>query len=149
MIEERRKGAEDLLRFTVPIPALNNSPQLKEFFRVSLCDLPSPGKLPCTASLLTSYIPDPSPAELCLLQGGEVTRPSEVFRDLQILPPPLIPTPPPDEARLLQPLPTERRGQEELEVPGISGSGKEQALLKNLREKHRGGQSYHPPGDGL
>lgn len=34
VIEERRKGAEDLLRFTVHIPALNNSPQLKEFFRV-------------------------------------------------------------------------------------------------------------------
>lgn len=82
VIEERRKGAEDLLRFTVPIPALNNSPQLKEFFR-----------------------------------GGEVTRPSEVSRDLQILPPPLIPTPPSDEVRLLQPLPAERRGQEELEVP--------------------------------
>lgn len=82
VIEERRKGAEDLLRFTVPIPALNNSPQLKEFFR-----------------------------------GGEVTQPSEVSRDLQILPPPLIPTPPSDEARLLQPLPAERRGQEELEVP--------------------------------
>nr|AAB81205.1 unknown [Homo sapiens] len=60
VIEERRKGAEDLLRFTVHIPALNNSPQLKEFFR-----------------------------------GGEVTRPLEVSRDLHILPPPLIPTPPP------------------------------------------------------
>ncbi|XP_051001912.1 sorting nexin-15 [Acomys russatus] len=82
VIEERRKGAEDLLRFTVPIPALNNSPQLREFFR-----------------------------------GGEVTRPSDVSRDLRILPPPLIPTPPPDEARLLQLLPAERRGQEELEVP--------------------------------
>ena len=34
VIEERRKGAEDLLRCTVHIPALNNSPQLKEFFRV-------------------------------------------------------------------------------------------------------------------
>ncbi|XP_038620527.1 sorting nexin-15 [Tachyglossus aculeatus] len=33
VIEERRKGAEDMLRFTVHIPALNNSPQLKEFFR--------------------------------------------------------------------------------------------------------------------
>ncbi|XP_070313717.1 sorting nexin-15 isoform X1 [Odocoileus virginianus] len=89
VIEERRKGAEDLLRFTVHIPALNNSPQLKEFFR-----------------------------------GGEVTRPSEVSRDLHILPPPLIPTPPPDEPRaqphetwLPQPLPAERRGLEELEVP--------------------------------
>ncbi|XP_077901761.1 sorting nexin-15 isoform X3 [Ictidomys tridecemlineatus] len=81
VIEERRKGAEDLLRFTVHIPALNNSPQLKEFFR-----------------------------------GGEVTRPCEVSRDLHILPPPLIPTPPPDEPRLPQPLPAERRGLEELEV---------------------------------
>uniref|UniRef100_A0A673TFZ3 Sorting nexin-15 n=1 Tax=Suricata suricatta TaxID=37032 RepID=A0A673TFZ3_SURSU len=33
VIKERRKGAEDLLRLTVHIPALNNSPQLKEFFR--------------------------------------------------------------------------------------------------------------------
>uniref|UniRef100_A0A2K5H7H5 Sorting nexin-15 n=2 Tax=Colobus angolensis palliatus TaxID=336983 RepID=A0A2K5H7H5_COLAP len=82
VIEERRKGAEDLLRFTVHIPALNNSPQLKEFFR-----------------------------------GGEVTRPSEMSRDLHILPPPLIPTPPPDDPRLPQPLPAERRGLEELEVP--------------------------------
>uniref|UniRef100_A0A8C6RGI1 Sorting nexin 15 n=1 Tax=Nannospalax galili TaxID=1026970 RepID=A0A8C6RGI1_NANGA len=82
VIEERRKGAEDLLRFTVPIPALNNSPQLKEFFR-----------------------------------GGEVTQPSEVSRDLHILPPPLIPTSPPDESWLPQTLPVERRGREELEVP--------------------------------
>lgn len=82
VIEERRKGAEDLLRFTVHIPALNNSPQLKEFFR-----------------------------------GGEVTRPSDVCRDLHILPPPLIPTPPPEDTWLPQPLPTERRGLEELDVP--------------------------------
>ncbi|XP_045039263.2 sorting nexin-15 isoform X1 [Desmodus rotundus] len=89
VIEERRKGAEDLLRFTVHIPALNNSPQLKEFFR-----------------------------------GGEVTRPAQVSRDLHILPPPLIPTPPPeepqpppDESWLPQPLPAEKRGLEELEVP--------------------------------
>nr|XP_060613850.1 sorting nexin-15 [Anolis sagrei ordinatus] len=33
VIEERRKAAEVMLRFTVHIPALNNSPQLKEFFR--------------------------------------------------------------------------------------------------------------------
>ncbi|KAM9660448.1 sorting nexin-15 isoform 3-T3 [Trichechus inunguis] len=89
VIEERRKGAEDLLRFTVHIPALNNSPQLKEFF-----------------------------------QGGEVTQLSEVSKDLHILPPPLIPTLPPDEPRLppeepwlLQRLPSERKGLEELEVP--------------------------------
>lgn len=34
VIEERRQAAETMLRFTVPIPALTNSPQLKEFFRV-------------------------------------------------------------------------------------------------------------------
>jgi hypothetical protein len=39
-----------LLRFTVHIPALNNSPQLKEFFRVHAPALPTslgPGKPPC------------------------------------------------------------------------------------------------------
>ncbi|KAL8183922.1 UNVERIFIED_CONTAM: hypothetical protein K2H54_004258 [Gekko kuhli] len=48
VIEERRKAAEVMLRFTVHIPALNNSPQLKEFFRggegrrpLENCDLPS------------------------------------------------------------------------------------------------------------
>ncbi|XP_070313718.1 sorting nexin-15 isoform X2 [Odocoileus virginianus] len=104
VIEERRKGAEDLLRFTVHIPALNNSPQLKEFFR-----------------------------------GGEVTRPSEVSRDLHILPPPLIPTPPPDEPRaqphetwLPQPLPAERRGLEELEVPDPPPSSPAQEALDLL-----------------
>ncbi|XP_074087220.1 sorting nexin-15 isoform X1 [Macrotis lagotis] len=79
VIEERRKAAEDMLRFTVNIPALNNSPQLKEFFR-----------------------------------GGDVTRPSEP-NDLPILPPPLVPTPPPEETQLPQPLPAERLGREELE----------------------------------
>lgn len=127
MIEERRKGAEDLLRFTVPIPALNNSPQLKEFFRVSLSALPSPEQFPSLPAMFLTL----SPAGLCLLQGGEVTRPSEASRDLRILPPPLIPTPPPEEARLLQPLPAERRGREELEAPGILGSGKGWGL-KNL-----------------
>ncbi|XP_074861312.1 sorting nexin-15 [Carettochelys insculpta] len=46
VIEERRKAAETMLRFTVHIPALNNSPQLKEFFRggevkrpLEACDL--------------------------------------------------------------------------------------------------------------
>ncbi|XP_030074505.1 sorting nexin-15 isoform X2 [Microcaecilia unicolor] len=33
VIEERRKGAENLLKFTVAVPALNNSPELKAFFR--------------------------------------------------------------------------------------------------------------------
>ncbi|XP_056657361.1 sorting nexin-15 isoform X1 [Monodelphis domestica] len=79
VIEERRKAAEDMLRFTVNIPALNNSPQLKEFFR-----------------------------------GGDVTRPLEPS-DLHVLPPPLVPTPPPEEPRLPQPLPAERLGLEETE----------------------------------
>lgn len=33
VIEERRSSAENLLKFTVNIPALSNSPQLKEFFK--------------------------------------------------------------------------------------------------------------------
>ncbi|XP_059574448.1 sorting nexin-15 isoform X2 [Alligator mississippiensis] len=48
VIEERRQAAETMLRFTVPIPALTNSPQLKEFFRggevrtpLDACSLPS------------------------------------------------------------------------------------------------------------
>ncbi|XP_054855606.1 sorting nexin-15 [Eublepharis macularius] len=48
VIEERRKAAEVMLHFTVHIPALNNSPQLKEFFRggegrrpLENCDQPS------------------------------------------------------------------------------------------------------------
>lgn len=34
MIEERRSAAEHMLLFTTSIPALYNSPQLKDFFRV-------------------------------------------------------------------------------------------------------------------
>lgn len=60
-----------------------------------------------------------------------MTRPAQVSRDLHILPPPLIPTPPPeepqpppDESWLPQPLPAEKRGLEELEVPGkLGGEG--------------------------
>uniref|UniRef100_A0A8C0Z3J1 Sorting nexin-15 n=2 Tax=Canis lupus TaxID=9612 RepID=A0A8C0Z3J1_CANLF len=117
VIEERRKGAEDLLRFTVHIPALNNSPQLKEFFRVCVpaCPSPAPGKPACPLGCTPRH-PPPGPC-LSLLQGGEVTRPSGISRDLHILPPPLIPTPPPEEPWLPQPLPAERRGLEELEVP--------------------------------
>lgn len=127
VIEERRKGAEDLLRFTVHIPALNNSPQLKEFFQVCV-PAQSPqhlGGLPAHQAAPCDLPPPPPHTGLSLLQGGEVTRPFEVSRDLPILPPPLIPTPPPDEPRLQpeepwlpQPLPAERRGLEELEVPG-------------------------------
>lgn len=48
VIEERRKAAETMLRFTVHIPALNNSPQLKDFFQggegrrpLEPCNVPS------------------------------------------------------------------------------------------------------------
>lgn len=34
VIEERRKATEAMLQFSTTIPALYNSPQLKEFFRV-------------------------------------------------------------------------------------------------------------------
>lgn len=34
VIEERRKAAEAMLLFSTTIPALYNSPQLKDFFRV-------------------------------------------------------------------------------------------------------------------
>lgn len=34
VIEERRKATEEMLLFTTSIPALYNSPQLKDFFRV-------------------------------------------------------------------------------------------------------------------
>lgn len=61
VIEERRKGAEDLLRFTVPIPALNNSPQLKEFFRVNPFALPTSLASACSASLPGSCTPDSFP----------------------------------------------------------------------------------------
>ncbi|KAM4617934.1 sorting nexin-15 isoform 1-T2 [Discoglossus pictus] len=49
VIEERRQAAEDMLRFTVNIPALNNSPQLKEFFRggevIMRSDIPESGDI--------------------------------------------------------------------------------------------------------
>ncbi|XP_075693273.1 sorting nexin-15 [Rhinoderma darwinii] len=43
VIEERRQAAEETLRFTVNIPALNNSPQLKEFFRTGDVTMRSDG----------------------------------------------------------------------------------------------------------
>lgn len=38
VIEERRKATEDMLLFSINIPALYNSPQLKDFFRVRHID---------------------------------------------------------------------------------------------------------------
>ncbi|XP_074129626.1 sorting nexin-15 isoform X3 [Sminthopsis crassicaudata] len=118
VIEERRKAAEDMLRFTVNIPALNNSPQLKEFFR-----------------------------------GGDVIRPSEP-QELHILPPPLVPTLPPEEARLPQPLPAERLGleepEEEPEKPEGAGPGPSPTHVADLAalgaEPQTRGQTPWEPG---
>ncbi|XP_049636090.1 sorting nexin-15 [Suncus etruscus] len=87
VIEERRKGAETLLRFTVHIPALSNSPQLKEFFR---------GGEVTRASDLPQDLHTLPPPLLPTLPPSE---------------------PQSTESRLPQPLPPERRGHEELEVP--------------------------------
>lgn len=38
VIEERRQCAEDLLQFSANIPALYNSKQLEDFFKVNTCD---------------------------------------------------------------------------------------------------------------
>uniref|UniRef100_G1SSU2 Sorting nexin 15 n=1 Tax=Oryctolagus cuniculus TaxID=9986 RepID=G1SSU2_RABIT len=85
---------------------------------------------PTATSSAVSRSSPPSPRPRCL--GGEVARPCEASRDLHILPPPLIPTPPPDEPRLPQPLPAERRGLEESEVPDPAPSSPAQEALDLL-----------------
>ncbi|XP_063294339.1 sorting nexin-15 isoform X2 [Pelobates fuscus] len=71
VIEERRQASETMLNFTVHIPALNNSPQLKDFFRHP-------------DSLLLRCHP-----------GGDVTVQSDITHsaDALALPPPLTPEP--------------------------------------------------------
>ncbi|XP_073514700.1 sorting nexin-15 isoform X1 [Phyllobates terribilis] len=60
VIEERRQAAEDMLRFTVNIVALNNSPQLKEFFRTGDVTLRSDGPDSAdTVELPPPLIPEP------------------------------------------------------------------------------------------
>ncbi|XP_073410569.1 sorting nexin-15-like isoform X2 [Dendrobates tinctorius] len=60
VIEERRQAAEDMLRFTVNIVALNNSPQLKEFFRTGEVTLRSDGPDSAdTVVLPPPLIPEP------------------------------------------------------------------------------------------
>lgn len=44
VIEERRTAAEAMLLFTTSIPALYNSPQLKDFFRVRHTHIHTYGK---------------------------------------------------------------------------------------------------------
>lgn len=105
VIEERRKATEAMLLFTTTIPALYNSPQLKEFFRVRNTHIHTEGetdmKEPRTCARRKKYArPRDVLFSLCLLlphntsfhptsvhlprlplflppssQGGEVTRP--------------------------------------------------------------------------
>lgn len=123
VIEERRKATEAMLLFTTRIPALYNSPQLKDFFRVrdthmytyiqkvtqkNICQTTShivtglPFYFPTTHN--TSFHPTSfHPATVPLLplflppssQGGEVTRPLDPtpLSSAGPLPPPLIPLP--------------------------------------------------------
>ncbi|XP_044282797.1 sorting nexin-15 isoform X2 [Varanus komodoensis] len=65
VIEERRQAAENMLRFTVQIPALNNSPQLKEFFRGG------EGKSPPENSGLPSLPPPLIPVPPEGIEAGE------------------------------------------------------------------------------
>ncbi|KAK2862804.1 hypothetical protein Q5P01_002337 [Channa striata] len=59
VIEERRKAAEDMLLFTTSIPALYNSPQLKEFFRGGEVTRPLDPTLATAGSLPPPLIPLP------------------------------------------------------------------------------------------
>ncbi|KAI1898721.1 hypothetical protein AGOR_G00075280 [Albula goreensis] len=60
VIEERRKAAEAMLRFTTNIPALYNSPQLKDFFRGGEVKRPlDPTPLSSSTSLPPPLIPLP------------------------------------------------------------------------------------------
>ncbi|KAM9302181.1 sorting nexin-15 [Gastrophryne carolinensis] len=78
VIEERRQAAQDMLRFTVNITALNNSPQLKEFFRAGEVTMRSDG--PDSAGSLELPPPlTPEPARSSSLDiSDNVTNGSEV-----------------------------------------------------------------------
>lgn len=86
VIEERRKATEAMLQFSTTIPALYNSPQLKEFFRVR-----NPHRSIktffftfFTIRLVLSFSS----------QGGDVIRPLDPTLSADgALPPPLIPLP--------------------------------------------------------
>ncbi|KAI4879359.1 hypothetical protein NFI96_019441 [Prochilodus magdalenae] len=63
VIEERRKAAENMLLFTTNIPALYNSPQLKEFFRGGEVRRPlDPSSLSASTPLPPPLIPLPKGA---------------------------------------------------------------------------------------
>ncbi|XP_028973488.2 sorting nexin-15 [Esox lucius] len=59
VIEERRSAAEIMLRFTTNIPALYNSPQLKDFFRGGEVVRPLDPTLPSSTPLPPPLIPLP------------------------------------------------------------------------------------------
>ncbi|KAM3918099.1 sorting nexin-15 [Leptodactylus fuscus] len=87
VIEERRQAAEDMLRFTVNITALNNSPQLKEFFRAGDVTMRSDGPDSADAVVL----PPPLIPEPVRSSSIEVTEVKDVLDDFdetetQVLP---------------------------------------------------------------
>uniref|UniRef100_A0A8C4RH32 Sorting nexin-15 n=1 Tax=Erpetoichthys calabaricus TaxID=27687 RepID=A0A8C4RH32_ERPCA len=59
VIEDRRKASETMLQFTVNIPALYNSPQLKEFFRGGEVRKPLDLAFPSVSALPPPLIPLP------------------------------------------------------------------------------------------
>lgn len=116
VIEERRKATEAMLLFTTTIPALYNSPQLKEFFRVRNTHTHThtcarrkkyarPRDVLFSFCLLLPHNTSFHPTSLHLprlplflppsSQGGEVTRPLDPtsLSSAGPLPPPLIPLP--------------------------------------------------------
>ncbi|XP_040184505.1 sorting nexin-15 [Rana temporaria] len=83
VIEERRKAAEDMLRFTVNITALNNSPQLKEFFRPGEVTMRSDGP-DATETLVLPPPLVPEPVRSCSLEiTEEVTNDSDVAESVE------------------------------------------------------------------
>ncbi|KAG9475563.1 sorting nexin-15 [Eleutherodactylus coqui] len=79
VIEERRQAAEDTLRFTVNIPALNNSPQLKEFFRTGDVTLRSDGP----DSSDTVVLPPPLIPEVVRSSSTELKEESDDFDETE------------------------------------------------------------------
>ncbi|KAM4018250.1 sorting nexin-15 isoform 2-T3 [Anomaloglossus baeobatrachus] len=87
VIEERRQAAEDMLRFTVNIVALNNSPQLKEFFRTGDVTMRSDGPDSAdTVVLPPPLIPEPVRSSSIEVQeevdGSDETE-TQVLREVQ------------------------------------------------------------------
>ncbi|CAI9574756.1 unnamed protein product [Staurois parvus] len=83
VIEERRKAAEDMLRFTVNITALNNSPQLKEFFRAGEVTMRSDGPDATeTLVLPPPLVPEPIRSS-SLEMKEEVTNGSDVSESVE------------------------------------------------------------------